>query len=143
MREIVDKHFNDNWVLPYYLGYYVDLSQMWEPYKAAQLAIANTVEISYVKELINYFAKKMQDATKKCEDFLIEGQIRDEFVLDKVDKLMNCVRECNISVRWLMLHRQTVIKTAQDYINQIIKPDDILHLLLISSKFEDRLNSVF
>jgi len=26
MREIVDKHFNDNWVLPYYLGYYVDLS---------------------------------------------------------------------------------------------------------------------
>ena len=56
MREIVDKHFNDNWVLPYYLGYYVDLSLMWEPYKAAQLAIANTVEISYVKELINYFA---------------------------------------------------------------------------------------
>ena len=32
MREIVDKHFNDNWVIAYYLGYYVDLSYQWEPY---------------------------------------------------------------------------------------------------------------
>ena len=47
----------------------------------------------------------MQDATKQCEDFLIEGLITDEYVLDKVDKLMNCVRDCNITVRWLRLHR--------------------------------------
>ena len=33
MREIVDKHFNDNWVIPYYQGYYVDLAVQWEPYK--------------------------------------------------------------------------------------------------------------
>lgn len=105
MREIVDKHFNDNWVIAYYLGYYVDLSYQWEPYKSARLAILNTVEISYIKELITYFDTKMQDATKRCEDYLLEGQITDEFVLDKVDKLMNCVRDCNITVRWFMLHR--------------------------------------
>jgi len=54
MREIVDKHFYDCWVIPFYLGYFVDLSVQWEPYKAAKLAIANTVEISYVKELAVY-----------------------------------------------------------------------------------------
>lgn len=34
MREIVDKHFPDNWVIPYYLGYTVDLSIEWDRYKA-------------------------------------------------------------------------------------------------------------
>jgi WASH complex subunit strumpellin len=29
MREIVDKHFPDNWVLPVYMGYLVDLSEEW------------------------------------------------------------------------------------------------------------------
>lgn len=64
MREIVDKHFNDNWVIPYYLGYWVDLSHQWEPYKAAKLAILNTVEVSYIRELVTYFETKMQDSIK-------------------------------------------------------------------------------
>ena len=59
MREIVDKHFNDNWVIAYYLGYYIDLSQWWEPYKAARLAITNTVELNYIRDLIIYFEAKM------------------------------------------------------------------------------------
>jgi WASH complex subunit strumpellin len=33
MREIIDKHFNDNWVVPIYMGYTVDLSEQWSPYK--------------------------------------------------------------------------------------------------------------
>jgi WASH complex subunit strumpellin len=49
MREIVDKHFSDNWVIPYYLGYYVDLCQWWEPYQAANLAIKNTTELTNIR----------------------------------------------------------------------------------------------
>jgi hypothetical protein len=33
MREIVDKHFPDNWVLNLYMGITVDLVDAWEPYK--------------------------------------------------------------------------------------------------------------
>lgn len=33
MREIVDKHFYDNWVITYYMGYTTDLSNVWQPYK--------------------------------------------------------------------------------------------------------------
>jgi len=43
MREIIDKHFYDNWVVPVYMGNYVDLSVWWKPYKAASLALANTL----------------------------------------------------------------------------------------------------
>jgi len=37
MREIVDKHFSDNWVLSYYLGFTVDISIMWAPYKVSDI----------------------------------------------------------------------------------------------------------
>ena len=34
MREIVDKHFPDNWMLNLYMGVTVNLAEAWEPYKA-------------------------------------------------------------------------------------------------------------
>ena len=37
MREIVDKHFPDNWVTAYYMGISVDLSEAWDDYKAAKV----------------------------------------------------------------------------------------------------------
>ena len=44
MREIVDKHFSDNWVVAFYMGFAVDLSQAWEPYRAARIALKLTDE---------------------------------------------------------------------------------------------------
>ena len=49
MRGIVDKHFADNWVISFYLGYHVDLTSAWEPYKAARLALTNTLDVVNVK----------------------------------------------------------------------------------------------
>jgi hypothetical protein len=40
MREVVDKHFNDNWVVPIYMGIVADLSEEWQPYRAAREALA-------------------------------------------------------------------------------------------------------
>lgn len=31
----------------------------------------------------------------------------EEFVLNKLNSLMNCLRDSNVTVRWLMLHRRT------------------------------------
>lgn len=33
MRELVDKHFVDNWVVPWSHGHFADLTLTWEPYK--------------------------------------------------------------------------------------------------------------
>lgn len=38
MREVVDKFFPDNWVVPFYMGFHVDLNDAWEPYKASRLS---------------------------------------------------------------------------------------------------------
>jgi WASH complex subunit strumpellin len=45
MREIVDKHFYNNWVIPYYLGYIVDLTVWWNPYRAAKMALGNILDL--------------------------------------------------------------------------------------------------
>jgi WASH complex subunit strumpellin len=36
MREIVDKHFPDNWVITMYMGITVELIEAWEPYKVGR-----------------------------------------------------------------------------------------------------------
>ncbi len=43
MREIVDKHFPDNWVVSVYMGLIVDLGDALEPYRAARTALNNTL----------------------------------------------------------------------------------------------------
>jgi len=51
MRELVDKHYSDNWVVPYYLGYYVDLTVEWQDYDAARKALENTLDLDSIKGL--------------------------------------------------------------------------------------------
>ena len=39
LREIVDKHFYDNWVVPVFMGYLVDLTEDWKMFEAAKRAV--------------------------------------------------------------------------------------------------------
>jgi WASH complex subunit strumpellin len=55
MREIVDKHFYDNWVIPFYLGYIIDLTKEWENFKAAKVALGNTLELDTIENLTKGF----------------------------------------------------------------------------------------
>jgi WASH complex subunit strumpellin len=48
MREIVDRHFYDSWVIPFYLSYYVDLTIEWNEFKAARKALENTLDLDYI-----------------------------------------------------------------------------------------------
>ena len=52
MREIVDKHFSDNWVINLYMGITVNLIDAWEPYKAAKAALNNTLDLQAVKSRV-------------------------------------------------------------------------------------------
>jgi WASH complex subunit strumpellin len=51
MREIVDKYFNDNWVIATYMGQLHDLSVEWASYPAAKAAIDNVVTTAHVKQV--------------------------------------------------------------------------------------------
>lgn len=62
MREIVDRHFPDNWVIAYHMGHFVDLAVAWAPYKAAAAALANTIAADNVRAL----ARKYWTAVPRC-----------------------------------------------------------------------------
>ena len=45
--------------------------------------------------------KKLIDT---LERLLKEGVLREVYVLDNISKLMNVMREANVTLRWMMLH---------------------------------------
>jgi WASH complex subunit strumpellin len=74
---------------------------------------------------------------------LIEGVINEEYVLDKVQPLMNVLRDSNITVRWLMLHRETIHLKAKEIIDASTNSKAILQLMLHCSKYEQKLKTTF
>ena len=48
--------------------------------------------------------KKVEKLIPLVQQFLKEGVLREDYVLDSIPKLMNVIRECNVTLRWMMLH---------------------------------------
>ena len=71
MREIVDKFFPDNWVISIYLGMIIDLLDWWSPYKAARVALNNTLENGNVKNVAQKFGKAMEVTHFYCTMFFL------------------------------------------------------------------------
>ena len=38
------------------------------------------------------------------DEYLIEGTLVEDYVLDNISKLMGCLRSCSVALRWVMLH---------------------------------------
>ena len=47
------------------------------------------------------------------QQYLKEGVLRDEFVLDNIQKMMNVMREANVTLRWMMLHNAPLPQSAE------------------------------
>ncbi len=51
---------------------------------------------------------KQAECYEKCNEYLAEGVMTDEYVTYNLTTMMNYVRDSNVTLRWLMLHRNTV-----------------------------------
>ncbi|KAM3928299.1 WASH complex subunit 5 [Leptodactylus fuscus] len=153
MREIVDKYFPDNWVISIYMGITVNLMEAWEPYKAAKTALNYTLDLPNIKEQACRYAAITERLHPQVQQFLKEGFLREEFVLDNIPKLLNCLRDCNVAIRWLMLH---TADSAYDPNNKRLRQvkDQVLaeskynskvlfQLLLDTAQFEFLLKEMF
>jgi len=143
MREIVDKHFPDNWVITYYIGFVVDLSIAWEGYRAAKAALSNTIQIPNVTRMKDLYWSKVDVVLKQLDQYLTAGVLVEEFVLDNLYKLLATFRESNVVVRWLMLHTNSQEKKIRQIVLQDLNPDKILGLLLNTAQYEFILKTLF
>lgn len=137
MREIVDKHFYDNWVIPVFLGYLVDLTYEWMLYPSARKAITNTVSEENIKELSQKYRIIARDTVKKLYyEVLMEGYLTKIFVLKELNMLMGLLRDANTSCRWLMLHRLSRRPRMKEIVLKAAKIQSILKLLLYTAQYE-------
>ncbi|XP_020897630.1 WASH complex subunit 5 [Exaiptasia diaphana] len=150
MREIVDKHFPDNWVISTYMGIVVNLVEAWEPYKAAKTALNNTLDNTNIKTLATKRNAKVQELNSEVLNYLREGFLVEEYVLDHIPKLMNCLRDCNVTLRWLILHTCDVFDNNKRCrsIRDIVfasgySPRGVFELLLNTAQFELKLKDMF
>uniref|UniRef100_A0A8D0HRZ0 WASH complex subunit 5 n=1 Tax=Sphenodon punctatus TaxID=8508 RepID=A0A8D0HRZ0_SPHPU len=153
MREMVDKYFPDNWVISIYMGIAVNLADAWEPYKAAKTALNYTLELSNVKEQASRYAAVTERVHAQVQQFLKQGYLREELVLDNIPKLLNCLRDCNVAIRWLMLHTVDLAcdpnnKRLRQIKDQILtdskyNPKILFQLLLDTAQFEFVLKEMF
>ena len=143
MREIVDKHFADNWVISYYLGYTVDLSLAWSVYPAAAAAIANTVETDNARAFYTKYWEKVPSLLQGLDGYLTEGVLHREYILDRASQLLTAVRELNVTIRWLMLQSLTCNARLKPITTAGFDKSRLLLLILKTAQFEYVLKNIF
>src|SRR5690606_2634049 len=139
----VDKHFPDNWMVPFYMGYVIDLQDAWLPYKAASIALKNILEKRNVDEVLMRHATMIPKLNEELSQLLTEGVLIEEYVLEHIRRIMNLVRECNFTIRWSMLHRTTSNKKIRDIILASTNLGEFMKLIMNSAQFEFKLKSLF
>eukprot|EP00986_Skeletonema_menzelii_P002865 scaffold837_cov217-Skeletonema_menzelii.AAC.1 len=158
LREIVDKYFYDNWVVHVYAGMTADLSIEWKRFRAAKAALDNVLQVDNVKKMHIQNAKLIGQCMAELRAYLTMGILTDSFVLDNRHDLLNCLRKCNIAVRWRILHRRTtnslfheiVCATASEVTADpklqgafAVNDTHVVSLLLLSSQLEMQLKHIF
>jgi len=136
MREIVDKHFCDNWLVPFQMGFVVDLSQAWEPYKAARAALDNILHKQNITDVTASYAKQCQSLNAKLLKYLTKGVLNETYVMNNIRALMQCVRECNVTLRWFLLHRTTMHRRYRELIRRAVSVDNLIDLMTNTAQFE-------
>eukprot|EP00240_Pyramimonas_obovata_P005205 CAMPEP_0118948162 /NCGR_PEP_ID=MMETSP1169-20130426/47345_1 /TAXON_ID=36882 /ORGANISM="Pyramimonas obovata, Strain CCMP722" /LENGTH=428 /DNA_ID=CAMNT_0006894531 /DNA_START=334 /DNA_END=1617 /DNA_ORIENTATION=+ len=144
MREIVDKHFVDNWVVPFVTGHCVDLSVEWRPYKAARAALDNVIDAASVKKLAIGAASELEPLQKQLTEYLSEGVLTEDYVLKNVDQVMATVRRANVALQWLLLHATTRNKRLRDAMQpHTPRLGEVVGALLDVADVEFRLKQVY
>ena len=78
----------------------------------------------------------MEESYSQCEDYNVEGVMNEEYVLFNNKNLIKCLTKSNITIKWLMLHKNSSMKKVKDIVNENLQLKDIL---LITSEFESKL----
>lgn len=142
MREIVDKHFNDNWVITTFMGLTFDLSFWWEPYKAAKSALKNVIEKKMISSVTSRYEMNFKQCKEALSKILMEGVLNEDYVINHSSSLVTELRNSNTTLRWLFLHRKSSNKKLRDLIYDIASTEKLLQTLFHVAQFEFLLKKI-
>lgn len=155
MREMVDRFFPDNWIISVYMGSIVNLIEAWEPYRAAKQALNNTLEVANLRNQAVKSNGSLVTLLPQLQQLLKEGSLNEETVLDQIAKIVNLLREANVTLRWLMLHTAPASSTVEltnkrcKQIKDLIMADakvdplNVFRLLLSTAQLELKVKEIY
>jgi len=100
MREICDKHFNEQWVVSLCPGFIVDLELEWAPFPAARGALSESIANASALRQDNHqhlVATLAQVAS-------LQAALSQRFVTDNWGAILDALRAANAAFRWRALH---------------------------------------
>ena len=141
--DIVSKHFHDNVVISFYMGYTIDIYEYWKDFKDAIYALDFNMKPNVLKENKNKKLSQILILDKKIKEFLNEGVMTEEYVLKNIENLLTIMRDSNLVLRWFILQRNITNKKFREIINEGLNDKNLVTLLLDLSQFEDLLKTKF
>jgi len=96
---------------------------------------------------------KIDKLNKEVEQYLIEGVLVEEYVLKNISTLLKFMKECNICLRWIILHTSELPigaennKRCKQMLQLVVtevqyNPAKVFQLLLNTAQFEFNLKEV-
>jgi len=149
MRQIIDKMFYDNWVVPMYNGELVDLSVEWnQRYPVARQALDHILTERKIQSLNSDNAKQVMLCTEEIRRYIDQNILTDLYVLEHLEELLECARASNVALKWRLLHKDSSLlatdkKGSKDTSAVSVVDDrDIVDLFLLGSSFEATLREI-
>lgn len=84
----------------------------------------------------------VKNCFERLKSYVVDGQLLEEYVLDNVKALLECLRDSNVTIRWLMLHNNCRSKEYKDLIQKSYDKNFLVNFLLQLAKFENQFESM-
>lgn len=138
MRELIDKHFVDNWVVPWGHGFFADLTLVWEPYRAARVALDTAIPSANARRLTEMHTARLAKLRADLPGFLFEGVLDEEFLMASQEMLLGVLREANATLRWLLLHSHGAMagRLRSAYESRAPPPEQVVVVMLDTAELE-------
>ncbi|XP_072981768.1 uncharacterized protein [Typha angustifolia] len=148
MREIIDRFFKDNWVIPIFLHFSVDLFVSWDAYREAKASLYSCLSPTFIRDCCLHHCTKVKHLLSELGSTLSDGDLNKDYVLDNSQHLVSFIRNCNVTLRWLLLHRISYEKKSRDLVTSVslaqqVDEDSLLQLLLMTSQLEFEVKKIY
>ncbi|KAI3918662.1 hypothetical protein MKX01_041982 [Papaver californicum] len=148
MQEIVDRFFRDSLVVPIFMHFTVELSLSWDVYKGAKSSLSSFLLPSYIGDQCLLHYAKVKDLMSELCSVQLSGVKSSDTLLSDSQLLFSLLRNCNVSLRWLLLHRSSTDKKIKEIIVSAgtahqIEEDALLSFLLKTSQLEFELKQLY
>ena len=124
------------------MGILVDLNDWWDFSKTAKMTLKNTMHKNDVERIIEQHKQSIPVLKRELKKFITEGVLTEDFVMDSLNRILSSIRNCNVLIRWTMLHRKCSNKKFREQIVNLMRRNEILLILMKISQFEFKMKTM-